>query len=315
MKRAVGQPDPMVLDAERLLLAGAILFNGEYLGPMRSLKADDFSTSEHRRAADAIYALADRGVEVDELSVSDELGDRTYVAELITLTPSSSPTTAVRIVRDAAFQRWATNEVAQLSTAIASGGDTARAGVTRFAAAVARAGDAGTNAVEAFQSSWRAVDLTAALADTDLEPASLWTRSDGIGLLYPGRVHWFQGESESLKSWAAQAAVAEQLCGDGRVLYIDYEDDDRGIVTRLRALGVPADVLADGTRFVYVRPDEPLFDRNGKGFATHLAELDAHLRQPWTLAVIDGVTEAMTTEGSRCSTTPTSPRGSGGCRS
>ena len=113
-------------------------------------------------------------------------------------------------------------------------------------------------------STWLAVDLgpTPSPDATSTRP-TMFTRTDGTGLLYPGRVHWFQGESESLKSWAAQAATVEVLAAGGNVLYIDYEDDDRGIVARLLALGVDKDVLADPARFRYLRPDEPLARRQG----------------------------------------------------
>jgi hypothetical protein len=133
------------------------------------------------------------------------------------------------------------------------------------------------------QNTWRPVDLTAALTKADIEPPTMWERSDGTRFIYPARVHWFQGESESLKSWAAQIVVAEQLGAGNHVLYIDLEDDDRSVVSRLGVLGVSADDI--GGFLTYVRPDEPM----------RAQDLDALLAlDSYVLAVIDGVTEAMT---------------------
>src|SRR5829696_2458463 len=115
-------------------------------------------------------------------------------------------------------------------------------------------------AAERAPTSWAPVDLAAALAGEDVEPPVLWERTDGVRLIYAGRVHWFQGESESCKSWAAQRITADELGAGRDVLYIDFEDDDRGIVARLRALGATdADIARHLT---YLRPDEPLCDRH-----------------------------------------------------
>ncbi len=133
------------------------------------------------------------------------------------------------------------------------------------------------------QNTWHPVDLTAALTKADIEPPTMWERSDGQRFIYPARVHWFQGESESLKSWAAQIVVAEQVSAGAHVLYIDLEDDDRSVVARLLALGASPDDIA--AHLIYVRPDEPM----------HPDDLAALLAlHPYGLAVIDGVTEAMT---------------------
>ena len=143
--------------------------------------------------------------------------------------------------------------------------------------------------------SWQPVDLADALAGIDVPPPELWHRSDGVPLLYRGRVHWFQGESESCKSWAAQAVVAAELNGGRDVLYIDYEDDDRGVVGRLRALGVTVEAIRE--HLTYIRPDEPLRDRHGRYTDAWQDFANALAAATYSLCVIDGVTEAMTTEG------------------
>ena len=143
-------------------------------------------------------------------------------------------------------------------------------------------------------STWTPVDLSDALAGVDVAPPTLLHRTDGVPLLYEGRTHQFAGESESCKTWAALLAVADVLEAGGRVLWIDFEDDDRGIVARLRSLMVPTASIAQ--RFTYIRPEEPLTTRDGRatGGAVAFGQL---LDQSFALAVVDGVTEAMTTEG------------------
>ena len=84
------------------------------------------------------------------------------------------------------------------------------------------------------------------------------------------------------------------LLTDGRVLWIDFEDDERGVVGRLKALGVPDDVIL--ARFGYINPDEPLGD-GVKRIARSRVDLAEALGEPWDLVVIDGVTESMALEG------------------
>jgi hypothetical protein len=143
-------------------------------------------------------------------------------------------------------------------------------------------------------STWQAVDLTDALTGVDVPGPTVLARTDGVRLLYAGRTHQFAGESESCKTWAALVAAGEVLGDGGSVLWIDFEDDANGIVARLRSLMVDTEDVRQ--RFVYVRPDEPLAARDGKATAggVDFANL---LDRAYTLAVIDGVTEAMATEG------------------
>ena len=146
-------------------------------------------------------------------------------------------------------------------------------------------------------SSWEPRYLADAVNGIGPEPPTALQRDDGVGLLYTERVHWIQGESESLKSWLAQLAVAQALKRNESVVYIDFEDDDHGVVPRLMALGVPAMTILDPLRFCYVRPDEPLFNRQHAALAGAVdLELILDERSTIDLAIIDGVTEAMATE-------------------
>lgn len=139
--------------------------------------------------------------------------------------------------------------------------------------------------------SWRPVDLTAVLAGTWTHPEpSVGRRSDGTGIFYPGKVHTVSSESEGGKTWFALSVALDELAAGNDVIYLDFEDDEGGIVGRLLALGASPQVIGD--RFHYLRPDDPL------GTGIHLDDLAGILGdcRP-TLAVVDGVTEALTLHG------------------
>jgi hypothetical protein len=149
-----------------------------------------------------------------------------------------------------------------------------------------RVADELDNTATTATTTWQPVDLTAALAgDLELIEPDLLERTDHRRILYRGRIHAFNGESESGKSWLALMAAAEELNGTGIVCYIDLEDHAEGIVSRLRALGVTEHAIRE--QLVYVRPEEPLVGPAHRSLDAVLAEW-----QP-DLAIIDGVTEAM----------------------
>jgi hypothetical protein len=133
---------------------------------------------------------------------------------------------------------------------------------------------------------WRRVDLGAVLSG-QWEPSepTVGRRTDGVGIFYPGKVHSVASESEAGKTWLALAAAA--ACG-GPVLYIDFEDDEGGVIGRLLTLQVAPEVIAE--KFYYLRPTTPLTVAN-------LVDLQQILDLKPTLAVIDGITEAMTMHG------------------
>lgn len=135
------------------------------------------------------------------------------------------------------------------------------------------------------ESSWTPVDLKPIL-DGEHEPEEpvYLRRSDGVGLLYKGRLHAVSAEPEAGKGWLALTACKERLAAGEAVLYIDYEDTAVNIVARLRDLGVADEVILE--RFRYVRPDEPIDDWSG--ISVPLAG---------NLVIIDGVTEALAVEG------------------
>lgn len=142
-----------------------------------------------------------------------------------------------------------------------------------------------------FRRSWKPVDLSEVLegAWKPAEP-TVGARADGVGLFYPGKVHTVSSESEGGKTWLVLAAVLHELRAGNHVVYVDFEDDEGGIVGRLLTLQADRDTIRQ--RFHYLRPMDAL------GTGVHLDDLGGVLREHKpTLGVIDGVTEAMTMHG------------------
>jgi len=142
-----------------------------------------------------------------------------------------------------------------------------------------------------FRRSWRPVDLSDVLEGTWQAPEpSVGRRSDGAGLLYAGKVHTVSSESEGGKTWFALSVTLDELARDEHVVYLDFEDDEGGIVGRLLTLGAQREAIRD--RFHYLRPEDAL------GTGIHLDDLiDVLTTYRPTLAVMDGVTEALTMHG------------------
>lgn len=139
--------------------------------------------------------------------------------------------------------------------------------------------------------SWTPVDLDDVLSGTYQAPrATVGARDDGAGLFYPGRVHSVSSESEGGKTWMALAAALRELEAGHAVAYLDFEDDEGGVVGRLLTLG--ADRAAIRERFAYLRPEDSI---DALGNRDDLAQALGDLRP--TLAILDGVTEAMSLHG------------------
>jgi hypothetical protein len=115
-------------------------------------------------------------------------------------------------------------------------------------------------------------------------------RADGHHMLYPGMVHSFQGESESGKSMVAQAETARQLKAGNRCLYVDFESDPVTVVNRLLMLGASSEAILKNLE--YIRPDV-----DPRGLADESGAWESILASRYTLAVIDGVTEAFAVFG------------------
>ena len=151
--------------------------------------------------------------------------------------------------------------------------------------------DYGPEEIRSARRSWQRVDLTDVLAGRYTPPTpTVGARSDGPSPFYRGRLHTVASESEAGKTWFALAAARHELDTGNAVAYLDFEDDEGGIVGRLIALGANPDDIRD--RFAYIRPEESIA---ALGNREDLAEVLANLAP--TLVVLDGVTEAMTMHG------------------
>lgn len=140
------------------------------------------------------------------------------------------------------------------------------------------------------ETTWQPVDLTAYVNGT-YEPAepALLARDDGVALLYQGKVHSLNGESESGKSMVALTEVSEQLKNGDKVLFLDYESDPATVVDRLLKMGTPKDKL--NSLLDYVQPEvDPVTST-----VHELQQWQHILSQQYTLAVLDGVTESLGT--------------------
>ena len=140
------------------------------------------------------------------------------------------------------------------------------------------------------EASWGRISLTKILSgDRKVLEPTLFARSDGVCMIYPGLVHSFHGESESGKSLIVQAECVRVLNRGEDVLYLDFESDEESVVARLVTLG--ADPAMVDLHFDYRRP-ETKPSASGEQ-AAWLEMLSNH----YTLAVIDGVTDALGTCG------------------
>ena len=133
---------------------------------------------------------------------------------------------------------------------------------------------------------WAKVDLAPVLQGADIDrPPEVCARTDGTCLFYRGKVNAINAEPEALKTWLGLHACVQQMGLGQPAMFVDFEDTARTVVARLRALGATDEMIE--TLFVYVRPDTPATSE----IVADLPGLGA------TVAVIDGITEAMTLHG------------------
>lgn len=137
------------------------------------------------------------------------------------------------------------------------------------------------------ESSWDVVDVSPVLAGEfkRLEP-ELGMRSDGVRLLYRAKEHAIASEPECGKTWWVLLQVRNTLNGGGRVVYLDFEDDENTIVGRLLMLGTSPELLGTST-FRYVRPDS----KPPAGVISSLCTFGAEAFAD--LLILDGMTEGL----------------------
>ena len=285
--------------AAEALVLGAMLRDPQQLDPAtRIVTANDFWRDGHRLIFNAAVGLYSRGQPVDATTVANRLGkDLARVGGYATLEQLTHNATAVVevdyyavIVRDQAqIRRLREHHQRGLQDLIIRGDATPLElyqRTTDHLATLPRSVPGIDDARPA--TSWAPVDLTDILDGTHVGPtATLLRRRDGKALLYPAAVHSISGEPGSGKTWLALIACAQELDAGNTVVFIDFEDRAETQACRLLSLGVPAEQIRAGFR--YIRPDAPLD-------LAACSDLDQAISGA-TLAVIDGVTEAMTMHG------------------
>lgn len=277
---------PHDADAEEAVI-GAMLYSLDACDAAieAGLTPDHFYGPRYARTMAAIVACLDHAEKPDPITVAARSGGTIDARDLIvalvgTPTAANAAAYARRIITCHRLRHTmaAGTQVAELART--GDLDGALAAMQRLAADQPD-GDTGTT--------WSTIDLAAVIdGDGPPEPTML-ARDDGHQLLYAGRVHAFNAESESGKSWLACTAAAERIAEGEHVLYLDFEDHATGIVGRLRALGVDPAAIID--RLHYIRPDDPI-----DAVATAALERTLIDHRP-TLAIIDGVTEVMVQNG------------------
>lgn len=288
---------PHDLEIERALLGTAM--NRREVAELlaNDTTPGDFYNPSHVVLADAICTVQREGTPVEPATVAAHLRRHGQLDAIRTTDAAGTSaiaviysaglaaSTAPRLVgylRDYSNRRRTLELCEQLIDAVYTGTTTEHL--------IGEMHTASTAQQRAHDTTWEPVNLAAILAGDGppLVPAVL-TRTDGAALLYPGRIHALNGEPESGKSWLALLASQQQITQGSHVLYIDYEDAAESVVERLLALGVTPAILLE--RFHYIRPNDPI-DSNAKLRVAH-----ALGTWPVTLAVIDGVTEAMSSSG------------------
>ena len=289
-----GRMPPHNPDAEMSVLGAMLLAPHTIPVVAAAMDAGDHLRPAHETIHRAILSLYDRGQPIDLITLVAELsrtGDiqRAGGAHYISRLPSAVPVASnaeeyAAIVRDLARRRRLIETTGKItndaySTEIAT--DELRA---RARESIIEATEDATTPDTA--SSWAFSDLTPVLDGTH-KPAQpvIGARDDGIGLFYPGRVNGIQGESEAGKSWVALICCLTEMNRGNRVVYLDFEDSEEGVVSRLLLIGGTPDQIAE--RFLYVRPGGTPTPAELRAVIARIGE-----QQP-TLIVVDGVTEAM----------------------
>ena len=281
------------LDREEHLI-GAVLISPGQLSSVRdavpTLAPADFYRDRHRLIWAAIERLHQQGIPLDALTVADAISDRgdldrdaarSVLSQLTAKVPSpGSAAHYAAVVKQRSLERAKRQIGVELTDGLPADEAIDRLAGLREAATGPRPRE---------RTSWAAVDLASIIGGESIEePPELLARSDGACLLYAGKSHAISAEPEAGKSWLALLAARGELQQQTRgVLYIDFEDGPESVVARLDGLGTPMEALE--SRFFYVRPDEPISE-------AAWADLEP-LLPVVSLAVIDGVTEALTRHG------------------
>lgn len=98
---------------------------------------------------------------------------------------------------------------------------------------------------------WKPADLQGVYAAGLVRPQpTVLIRSDQAGLLYPSKTNTIFGASGGGKTWLIYIAAAQKIADGEHVLILDWEDDAVSYLSRMIALGLPAElVIANSTYY------------------------------------------------------------------
>lgn len=291
-----GRVPPHDTEAEQAYLGGLTLARPTDQRRIHGLVTPaDFYRPAHTAIHQAAGTLIERGDPVDLITLTAELNRRgdinrvggpAYVATVAGAGMTALATeTYAGIIRDYAARRRVIENairVVQKGYDDTVSGDDLRA----LAREAITAATEDPTTPTADTTGWGFSDLTPVLDGTH-KPAQpdVGARDDGVGMFYPGHVNGITGESEAGKSWVALISCLVEMNRGNTVCYMDFEDSEVGVVSRLLLIGATPDLIA--SRFLYVRPGTTPTPAQLGAFITAIAE-----RQP-SLVIVDGVTEAM----------------------
>lgn len=287
---------PYDSDIAEALLGAAMLSKAALATLVTETRPDDFYDPAHARLARVLTDAFEAGHEVDATLVAHDLEQRGWLDEhldqgrLISIIGSVPATTSApryaAIVHEAATLRRLIEEGERIVELGYAGGDAHEAVV----AAQARLGHVAANNGARSYSTLEVADADALLGgNLDPPDADFLARSDGLNLLYAGKMHVFQAEPSTGKTWLALQAVKEVLDLGGAAVYVDWEDSARGILGRLLALGAtPAQIRE---RFQYLQPTGPF----GQAEKLVIEEILGRLNPD--VVILDGVAEALARDG------------------
>ncbi|WP_326550224.1 DnaB-like helicase N-terminal domain-containing protein [Micromonospora sp. NBC_01813] len=287
-----------VVASERAVL-GTLMTELEPTAGTDDLNPDDLYLDRHRVILDAIRRaraagepadIAAIGIRLAESGRFDRAGGGRYLTDLVeaAITPGSLAY-HVGVIAKAAQRRRRIAAHERMGQIVADDDAWTARGAELLAEL--ESGSRPAEAQDRPRPSWKPVDIGPVLAGTYQPPRpTVGRRDDGVGMFYPGRMHTIASESEAGKTWLALLAVLSELESGNAVVYLDFEDDEGGIVGRLLAMQAKPEHLRE--RFAYIKPDDAI---GVLGNREDLRQVLGDLRP--TLAVLDGVTEAMSLHG------------------
>jgi hypothetical protein len=279
-------PHNLTLEAA---VIGAVLYYPAALHQADGLTAEDFYSPGHGHIWDAAEHLSRKGLVVDPVTVADRLDEIGLappggIGDLISLQGDGAMISAVpsyvRRIREMADARRMIALAGELAEVGYSGQvDLARSILDRTALTL----------IDQSRSLLVFEDVAPVVRGDipDIVP-TIFSRSDGQKLIYPGLTHSFAGEPTAGKTMASLVAVAEVLREGGRAMMVDYEGNRRVIGSRLRALGADPDEVAE--RFFYIRL--PAIDAAA---SDELGRVTLDLAPD--LVVVDGVARGIARQG------------------